>query len=60
MYKLKYLKLVFNKTISFKYWRKFNGIRVAWVYTDKEISEDNENMYELDFGLTMIGEDLFQ
>ena len=60
MYKRKYLKYWLNVTISFKYWRKFDGIRGAWVYTDKVVSEENENYYELDFGLTLVGEDLFQ
>lgn len=60
MYKLKIFKLVLAGKISFKYWLKFNASRVVWVYDGRNISVDNENMYDINFGLTLIGEDLFR
>lgn len=60
MYKLTLLKLVFTGKISFTYWLRFNPIDTIWVYTDKNISMDNEYCYGDDSGMKLISENVYQ
>lgn len=54
------LPLLFKGKVSFKYWLKHSTLMSIWVYTDENISIDNENCYGYDFGMKLIGENVFK